>query len=106
MTTGKTARILKGHRSAVHTVAFSPCGNLLASGSRGDAENLRLWDVASGQTKNILKSAVLSKLCYLRRVEKSWWQDPVMVLIIWMCDVRSGQNDHTLEVYCFYDDHA
>merc|ERR1712226_683902 len=36
---------LKGHTAAVHCVAFSPCGTILASG--GDDSVIKLWGVSS-----------------------------------------------------------
>jgi WD40 repeat protein len=46
-TNGKVVRELKGHTHAVTTIAFSPDGRRLASGSLDGS--LRLWDVESGQ---------------------------------------------------------
>ena len=40
-----TAAVLTGHTSAVESVAFSPDGKTLATGS--DDGSVRLWDVAS-----------------------------------------------------------
>src|SRR5919199_1821687 len=42
----------KGHISWVHSVAFSPNGQILASGSND--QTVRLWDVKTGQCLNLL----------------------------------------------------
>src|SRR5262249_54428654 len=44
---------LQGHTSSVHSVAFSPDGKTLASGS-GD-ETIKLWDVATGKEQATIK---------------------------------------------------
>lgn len=43
---GGRTMTLRGHRSVVTSVVFSPCGNLLVSGSRDST--LRVWDARSG----------------------------------------------------------
>ena len=43
---------LEGHGSAIHTIAYSPDGKMLASGSWD--ETIRLWDVATGEHKHTL----------------------------------------------------
>jgi WD40 repeat protein len=39
---------LIGHMMGVYAIAFSPDGNILASG--GDDKKIRLWDLSTGQT--------------------------------------------------------
>jgi len=46
-------RALRDHAAAVLSVAFSPDGNLLASGSRDGA--VKLWEVAGGREVNTLR---------------------------------------------------
>jgi WD40 repeat protein len=49
----KLRETLKGHAEDVMSVAFSPDGKILASGSMDDSINL--WDVASGKNTATLK---------------------------------------------------
>jgi WD40 repeat protein/nucleoside phosphorylase len=51
--TGNVLRILRSHEGTVWSVAFSPNGATLASGS--DDATVRLWDVATGAERRVLK---------------------------------------------------
>jgi hypothetical protein len=59
VTTGGQRAVLQGHTSPVLTLAFSPDGSLLASGSGDEATNtdsvIRLWDVGTNQTTAVLE---------------------------------------------------
>lgn len=54
--TGKETATLKGHTEVVSSVAFSPNGRTLASGSHD--KSIKLWEVASG--RNVSTIGVLS----------------------------------------------
>jgi WD40 repeat protein len=51
--TGAQIKALKGHKDAVSSVAFSPDGRHVLSGS--DDKTIRLWSVATGETVQVFK---------------------------------------------------
>ena len=59
-----TIHIVGGHTDTVHSVCFSPNGNLLATGS-GD-HTARLWDVATGRCVHVLggHTSIVDSVCF------------------------------------------
>jgi WD40 repeat protein len=51
--TGLPIRALKGHKNQIFSIAFSPDGQTLATGS--EDQTLRLWDVATGKERTRLE---------------------------------------------------
>jgi WD40 repeat protein len=82
-TSGKLLRTLQGHTSWVVSVAWSPDGSFIASGS-GDG-TVKLWDVRTGQLLRTLQG------------HTSWvWS------VAWSPDgsfIASGSYDHTVKLW-------
>jgi WD40 repeat protein len=62
---GNELRALKGHAHGILSLAFSPNGQILASGAN-DGDGIRLWDVESGNELRALKSGPV-KFCSARQ---------------------------------------
>ena len=54
-TTGKSLRVLTGHRDDVSAIAFSPDGKTLATGSHD--HSLRLWDTDTWKPRAVIEDA-------------------------------------------------
>jgi len=52
---GGSEQRFRGHEAQVLCAAFSPSGERLATGSWDDEENLRIWDVATGECTHVLQ---------------------------------------------------
>ena len=83
----------------LHSIAFSPCGTLLASGVRSD---VRLWDTATLEPcmgmilpeSCSLVGVVVFSPCGRYLVSGSWWNKTDKVSIrLW--EVATGENIHT-----------
>ncbi|TRX94301.1 hypothetical protein FHL15_004768 [Xylaria flabelliformis] len=100
MITGQTESVLKGYAGAVCTLAFSPCGNLLASGLDENRENLWLWDVATGKTKHIFKVPLAVRIVFFSSSGEKLvaGSDDGTT---WMWDVPCGENQRIRKGYCY-----
>jgi WD40 repeat protein len=55
LTTGQLTKTLKGHRDWVRSLAISPDGNILASGSGSQDKTVKIWNLSSGKLLGTLK---------------------------------------------------
>ncbi|CAD8117753.1 unnamed protein product [Paramecium sonneborni] len=86
---------IDGHTQKVYSVCFSPDGNILTSGSRGNS--ISLWDVRTGQQKNKLEghtSAVYS-VCFSPDGKTLASGSKDKTIRLW--DVKTGQQKNKLE---------
>ncbi|KAI0188765.1 hypothetical protein EV127DRAFT_116687 [Xylaria flabelliformis] len=99
MITGQTESVLQGYAGAVCTLAFSPCGNLLASGLDKDRENLWLWDVATGKTKHKFKVPLAVRIVFFSSSGEKLvaGSDDGTT---WMWDVPCGENQRIRKGCC------
>jgi len=80
---------LQGHQDWVNSVAFSPDGKLIASGSEDNS--IKLWNAKTGKS--------------LRTLKKSWWRrenNAAILSVAFSPDGRSlvsGSEDNTIKVW-------
>ena len=69
LATGKLVRVIVGHNSHILSLSWSPDGNTIASGGRGDSR-IRLWDAAQRHAAASVYSAQGAR--GLRGLESRW----------------------------------
>ncbi len=73
-------RVFEGHAEGVEAIAFSPDGQLLASGSRD--HTIRLWDAKTGVVLRVLEGHTAS----VTTIAFSLARWPTSYLMIWRPD--------------------
>lgn len=96
--TGKELKTLEGHSDSVMSIVFSRDGQILASVSFGDLNDIRLWDITTGKEVPHLKGH--SWACTLKfspegRILASGSLDQTFKL--W--DTRTGEQLHSWAQY-------
>ena len=83
-------RSLTGHKGRVLSVAFSPDGRLLASGS--DDNTVRLWDVTTGEERTTLCEHNSCVVCIAFLPDQNTVMSCSSEWEVRLCDVATGQQ--------------
>ena len=93
--TGQVRHILRGHRHWIWSIAFSPDGQTLASGSID--HTVRLWDVRTGYIRHILQGYTRAALSLAFSPDGETLASGSDDQMIQLWDVRTGQIRHILQ---------
>jgi small GTP-binding protein len=93
--TGKSLRVLMGHTGVINSIAWSPDGNIIASGS--DDNTICLWGVETSKTLRILMKPTF-------RIWNDYVGKPLSYVesVAWSPDGRticSGSGDYTVRLW-------
>ena len=85
------------HKSALHSIAFSPSGDIIAGGLHYE---IRLWDATTYETHMVIvppdgcqrPCALIFSPCGRYLVSGSWWQEGQEKVSIQLWEVSTGKN--------------
>ena len=86
-----------GHPDFVYSVAFSPDGNILASG--GSDGNIKLWSVETGQELRTIRGHTSNVIALAFSPDRKTLASGSWDKTVRLWDIESGKNVWTFKVY-------